>query len=99
MWRPKRDNVIVAVEAPPSQTAGGIVLPDYAKEQDPIGKVIAVGPDVKTVAVDSRVMFRSFAAYQVSSSGEKPELLLIPEKDILCDEVPGGATDAACRQP
>lgn len=87
---PLNDKVLVRRLESESKTAGGIVLPDNAKEKPKEGKVLAIGEgrlleDGKRstfqVKSGSRVLFTSYAGTEVTVDGE--ELLLMTEDDIL----------------
>ena len=90
--KPIGDRVLVEREESEAKTAGGIVLPDSAKEKPQIGKVVAVGDGRVTkdgkraplqVNVGDRVYFTSWAGDEFKDAkGEK--LLLMREEDILC---------------
>ena len=88
--KPLSDKVIVQKLEPEEKTAGGIVLPDTAKEKPQEGKVIAVGPG----AVDDKgqrkpidvkegdhVLFAKYSGTEVKLEGE--EYLILSERDIL----------------
>lgn len=88
--RPLADKVLVARIEAESKTAGGIVLPDTAKEKPQRGKVIAVGEgkllDNGTrapVAVkkDQEVLFASYAGTEVKIDGK--EYLIMDQSDIM----------------
>jgi chaperonin GroES len=88
--QPLGDRVVVEREESESVTAGGIVLPDSAKDKPTRGKVISVGDgklnkDGKRSALQvksgDRVLFTSYAGEQFKL-GER-ELLLMREEDIL----------------
>jgi chaperonin GroES len=88
--RPLHDRVIVKrVEANEERTAGGIIIPDTAKEKPQEGKVIAVGSgrrdDGKVVALDvkagDRVLFGKYAGSEIKLDGV--EHLILREEDIL----------------
>jgi chaperonin GroES len=88
--RPLGDRVLVKRLEAEEKTAGGIVLPDTAKEKPKQGKVIAVGEgrtlesgEVAPIQVKKGnvVLFGSFAGTEVKVDGE--EYLLMPESDIL----------------
>jgi len=88
--KPLGENVLVRRLEAEEKTAGGIVLPDAAKEKPKEGVVIALG-DGKllddgsraefTVKEKDRVIFSSYAGTEVKIDGE--EYLLIAENDIL----------------
>jgi chaperonin GroES len=90
--QPIGDRVLVEREESEEKTAGGIVLPDTAKEKPQFGKVLAVGDGRVTkdgkktplqVKVGDKVCFTSWAGDEFKSEkGEK--LLLMREEDILC---------------
>ncbi len=88
--RPLHDRVIVRRLAEEEKTAGGIIIPDAAKEKPLQGEVIAVGKgklldngDLRAldVAVGDTVIFSSYAGTEIKIDGE--ELLLMREDDIL----------------
>ncbi|HID37530.1 MAG TPA: co-chaperone GroES [Ghiorsea sp.] len=88
--RPLHDRVIVRRLAEEEKTAGGIIIPDAAKEKPLQGEVIAVGKgklldngDLRAldVAVGDIVIFSSYAGTEIKVDGE--ELLLMREDDIL----------------
>jgi chaperonin GroES len=88
--RPLADKVIVQRVEAESKTAGGIVLPDSAKEKPQRGKIIAVGEgkmldDGKRAPVsvkkDQQVLFTSYAGTEVKIDGK--EYLIMDESDIM----------------
>ena len=88
--QPLGDRVVVEREASEERTAGGIVLPDSAKDKPTRGTIIAVG-DGKLlddgsrgklqVKVGDKVLFTSYAPEVIKLNDE--ELLLMREEDIL----------------
>ena len=91
MLRPCGDRVLVKPNVEEEKTAGGIVLPDTAKERPHWGEVIAVGA-VKwdesgknripmEVKVGDRVVFAKYGGTEVKVDGE--EYLILRESDIL----------------
>ena len=87
---PLGDKVLVKRLEAEAKTAGGIVLPDNAKEKPKEGKVIALGSgklldDGKRgsfqVKKGDRILFASYAGTEVKLDGE--EYLLMPEEDVL----------------
>ena len=88
--RPLHDRVIVKrIEEHEQRSAGGIIIPDTAKEKPQEGKVVAVGPgkkeDGKVIAMDvksgDRVLFGKYAGSEIKLDGE--EHLILREEDIL----------------
>ncbi|HEX7898936.1 MAG TPA: co-chaperone GroES [Planctomycetota bacterium] len=88
--KPLRDKVVVERSEAEEKTAGGIVLPDTAKDKPKQGTVIAVGPgrvldngEVKALEVKKgdRVLFGGFAGSEVKSGGK--EYLILSESEIL----------------
>ncbi len=88
--RPLGDKLLVKRLEAEEKTAGGIVLPDTAKEKPKQGRIIALGDGRQTesgeqvdfqVKVGQTVLFGSFAGTEVTVDGE--EYLLMPETDIL----------------
>ncbi len=89
-FRPLHDRVLVKRVAEETKTAGGIIIPDTAKEKPSEGKVVAVGPGVrdengKFVALDvkkgDRVLFGKWGGTEVTINGD--ELLIMKESDIM----------------
>src|SRR5919202_1643420 len=89
--KPLGDRVVVEREEARDRTAGGIVLPDTAKDKPQQGKVVAVGDGRLTkdgkrrelqVKVGDRVLFTSYAGDEFRVNGDK-KVLLMREDDIL----------------
>jgi chaperonin GroES len=90
MIRPLGDRVLVERVEAEERTAGGILLPESAKEKPKEGKVIAIGEgklldDGKrstfTVKVGDRILFTSYAGTEIKYVGD--EYLIMREDDIL----------------
>lgn len=88
--QPLFDLVLVKPLEEEEKTAGGIVLPETAKEKPQKGQVMAIGPgavtdDGKTlpikVKVGQKVMYKKWGGNEVKINGE--EWLLVEQKDIL----------------
>ena len=89
-FRPLHDRVLVRRIEAEEKTAGGIIIPDNAKEKPSEGEVIAVGegafnedgerikPDVKE---GDRVLFGKWSGTEVKLDGE--DLLIMKESDIM----------------
>ena len=82
---PLHDRVIVKAAAAEEKTAGGIIIPDTAKEKPQRGIVIAAGPGKKDepMAVKSgdTILYGKYAGTEVSFEGE--DYLIMRESDIL----------------
>ena len=88
--RPLHDRVLIERIEAESKTAGGIIIPDTAKEKPAEGKVIAVGEGArdehgKRVHLDvkkgDRVLFAKWGGTEVKVDGK--ELIILKESDIL----------------
>ena len=88
--RPLQDRVIVKRIAEEEKTAGGIIIPDTAKEKPQEGEVVAVGKgkaneDGKVAPLDvkvkDRVLFGKYAGTEINLDGE--EHIIMREDDIL----------------
>ncbi len=89
-FRPLHDRVVVSRVEEDSKTAGGIIIPDTAKEKPMQGEVVAVGPGArdetgKVVPLDlkagDRVLFGKWSGTEVTIDGK--ELLILKESDIM----------------
>ncbi len=82
---PLHDRVIVKAEAAEEKTAGGIIIPDTAKEKPQRGIVVAAGPGKKdepvTVKVGDSVLYGKYAGTEIQVEGG--EYLIMRESDIL----------------
>ena len=88
--RPLHDRLIVKRIEEEQKTAGGIIIPDTAKEKPQEGKVVAVGPgkldeDGKVIPLDvkagDRILFGKYSGTEVKIDGE--EHLIMREEDVL----------------
>ena len=82
---PLHDRVIVRAAAAETKTAGGIIIPDTAKEKPQRGTVVAVGIGKKdepmTVKAGDTVLYGNYAGTEITVDHE--ELLIMRESDIL----------------
>ena len=103
-FRPLHDRVVVRRLEAEEKTAGGIIIPDTAKEKPMEGEVIAVGPGArdeagKLVPLDvkagDRILFGKWSGTEVKLDGE--ELLIMKESDIMgiVEGQPAGKRKAA----
>ncbi|AHF00530.1 molecular chaperone GroES [Thiomicrospira aerophila AL3] len=88
--KPLHDRVVIRRLEEEKVSAGGIVLPDSAKEKPAEGEVVAVGPGkaadngnlvAMNVKVGDKVLFGKYAGQEVKVDGE--ELLVMREDDII----------------
>jgi chaperonin GroES len=88
--RPLQDRIIVKRIQEEEKTAGGIIIPDTAKEKPQEGKVVAVGKgkvgdDGKVIALDlkkgDRILFGKYSGSEVKIDGT--EYLIMREEDVL----------------
>ena len=84
-FRPLHDRVVVKRIDAEEKSAGGIIIPDTAKEKPSQGEVIAVGPGGREIPIDlkvgDRVLFGKWSGTEVKIDGQ--ELLIMKESDIM----------------
>ncbi|MEZ5866229.1 MAG: co-chaperone GroES [Geminicoccaceae bacterium] len=89
-FRPLHDRVVVRRLEEEQKTAGGIIIPDTAKEKPMQGEILAVGPGARNekgeltpldVKAGDRVLFGKWSGTEVKIDGE--ELLIMKESDIM----------------
>jgi len=89
-FRPLHDRVVVKRIDAEAKSAGGIIIPDTAKEKPQQGEVVAVGPGGRDeagnlialeVKAGDRVLFGKWSGTEVKLDGE--ELLIMKESDIM----------------
>jgi chaperonin GroES len=89
-FRPLHDRVVVRRIEQEEKTAGGIIIPDTAKEKPQEGEIVAVGPGARNeageivppdVKAGDRVLFGKWSGSEVKVDGE--ELLIMKESDIM----------------
>lgn len=91
--KPIADRIVVRREAAEDKTAGGILLPDTAKNKPQRGVVVAVGPgkmkpdgtraEMQLKAGD-KVLFTSWAGDEFKDRAADGEILLMHEGDVMC---------------
>jgi chaperonin GroES len=83
--KPLADRVVVEAAAAEEKTAGGIIIPDTAKEKPQRGKVVAVGSGKKdepiTVKVGDTVLYGKYSGTEVQIDGK--DYLIMRESDIF----------------
>src|SRR5512139_1303220 len=89
--RPLADRLVVEPIEQEDVTAGGIILPETAKEKPQQGKIVAAGPgrldeDGKRVALEvkvgDRVLYAKYSGTEIKLDGKK--VLILKESDVLC---------------
>ena len=99
-FRPLHDRVVVRRLEGDDRTAGGIIIPDTAKEKPQEGEVVAVGPGARDdegrivaldVKVGDRILFGKWSGTEVKIDGQ--DLLIMKESDVM-GIIEGSATKA-----
>ena len=89
-FKPLHDRVLIEVLDGDEKTAGGIIIPDTAKEKPQEGKVVAIGSGIKTedgkvlpvdVNVGDKVLFGKWSGTEVKIDGK--EYSIMKESDIM----------------
>ena len=89
--KPLQDRVVIRRVEEKKESAGGILLPGSAQEQQNMGEVVAVGPGKAsdsgsiiemTVKVGDKVMFGQYSGQEVKDDDGKP-LMIMREDDII----------------
>ncbi len=89
-FRPLHDRVVVRRVEQEEKTAGGIIIPDTAKEKPMEGEIVAVGPGARSedgkvhpldVKPGDRVLFGKWSGTEVKIDGE--DLIIMKESDIM----------------
>jgi len=89
-FRPLHDRIVVRRIEADEKTAGGIIIPDTAKEKPQEGEVLAVGPGARDesgqiqpldVKVGDRVLFGKWSGTEIRLDGE--DLLIMKEADVM----------------
>ena len=89
-FRPLHDRVVVRRVESEEKTAGGIIIPDTAKEKPMEGEVLAVGPGARNengeivtldVKAGDRILFGKWSGSEVRIDGQ--DLLIMKESDIM----------------
>jgi chaperonin GroES len=87
---PLDDRVVIKQSEAEDKTAGGIILPDTAKEKPQIGKVIAIGPGKllkngnrkeMSVKIRDKVIYAKYIGSEIEIDGDK--YVILQESDIL----------------
>lgn len=79
--KPLADRVVAVREVAATKTASGIYLPDNAKEKPVFAKIEAIGPDVKTLKVGDKIIYKEYSTTELKVDGT--EYLVVKEEDVL----------------
>jgi chaperonin GroES len=79
--KPLADRVVAMREEAPAKTASGLYLPDNAKEKPVIAKVVAIGPDVKTIKVGDKILYKEYSTTDIKINDK--EYLIVKTEDVL----------------
>lgn len=79
--KPLSDRVVALREEVQAKTTSGIYLPDKTQEKPVIAKVVAVGPDVKNLKVNDRIVYKEYSTTELKV--DETEYLIVKEEDVL----------------
>jgi chaperonin GroES len=80
-FKPLKDRVFVSYTAELEKTAGGLFIPDSAKEKPQSGKVEAIGDEVKSLKAGDKILFDRYSGSKINI--DNVEFLIIKEEDVL----------------
>ena len=89
-FRPLQDRVLIRRIEQDEKTAGGIIIPDTAKEKPMEGEIVAVGPGARgedgtlhplDVKKGDRILFGKWSGTEIKLDGE--ELIIMKESDVM----------------
>ena len=89
-FRPLHDRVLVRRIEAEDKTAGGIIIPETAKEKPQVGEVVAIGTGIRAedgtitpldVKVGDKILFGKYGGTEVKVEGE--DLLVMREEDVM----------------
>ena len=80
-FKPLKDRVFVKYSEEAEKTAGGIYIPESAKEKPQKGVIEAVGSEVKEIKVGDTILFDKYSGSKINIDNN--EYLIIKEEDIL----------------
>ena len=78
---PLADRVVAVKEEAQTKTASGLYLPEQAKEKTVVAVVKAVGPEVKSLKVKDRIVYKEYSTTEFKVGGV--EYLIVKEEDVL----------------
>ena len=79
--KPLADRVVAVREKAQTKTASGLYLPETSKEKPVVASVVAVGPDVKTIKVGDKILYKEYSTTEVKINDT--EYLIVKAEDVL----------------
>jgi chaperonin GroES len=79
--KPLADRVVAVRAEVATKTASGLYLPDNAKEKPVMAEIKAVGPDVKSLKVGDKIVYKEYSTTELKIDGT--EYLIVKEEDVL----------------
>lgn len=79
--KPLADRIVAVREEAQAKTASGLYLPDNAKEKPVIAKIVAVGPDVKSLKTGNKIVYKEYSTTELKI--DDTEYLIVKEEDVL----------------
>ena len=79
--KPLADRIVAVREEAQTKTASGLYLPDNAKEKPIVAKIAAIGPDVKSLKIGEKILYKEYSTTNFKIEGQ--EYLILKEEDVL----------------
>ncbi|MFY9228272.1 MAG: co-chaperone GroES [Candidatus Microsaccharimonas sp.] len=79
--KPLADRVVAVREQSASRTTSGLYLPENAKEKPVTAKVVAIGPDVKTLKIGDKIVYKEYSTTELKVNDI--DYLIVKEEDVL----------------
>lgn len=79
--KPLADRIVAVREEAQAKTASGLYLPDNAKEKPVIAKIVAIGPDVKSLKAGDKIVYKEYSVTELKIN--ETEYLIVKEEDVL----------------
>jgi len=79
--RPLADRIVAVREEAQAKTASGLYLPDNAKEKPVVAKIVAIGPDVKSLKAGDKIVYKEYSVTELKIN--ETEYLIVKEEDVL----------------
>lgn len=79
--KPLANRIVAVREEAQTKTASGLYIPETAKEKPVMAKVFAVGPDVKSLKVGDKIVYKEYSTTELKINGT--EYLIVKEEDVL----------------